>query len=268
MIPSRVVPFEFGLTATWIRNTFLRVLREAHPAVARKLSATFIYDHPTISGLADYISASMSGASIAFVGSAEDKRRELQALVSKYTESFPEFKPAPAGQLNETVGDVVPLTGSTVSLGSSILAKLIQRAGTARVYASSRPSPDRASAKDRHVVAFAREGLDVDSLDSSKVRFLVGDPSYADFAVEPTVFKEMQSSVTHNSQCLASELQCYRDFVRIEHTEYYKESKVAEEKPLAHSDSALSTGYAESKWVSEQILEKASKKTLIEYEDP
>ncbi|THH09230.1 hypothetical protein EW145_g2182 [Phellinidium pouzarii] len=295
-ISDNVDLFEFGLDslqATWIRNTLLRVLREAHPTVARKLSATFIYDHPTISGLADYISASISGASVASVGSAEDKRRELQALVSKYTEFFPEFKPAPAGQLNEAVGDVVLLTGSTGSLGSNILAKLIQRAGIARVYALSRPSPDGASAKDRHVAAFTREGLDVDSLDSSKVRFLVGDPSYADFAVEPTVFKEMQSSVTHiihnawrvnfnvTVTSFESNIRSVRNFVdfslgghgaqparvlfigSISVFQNYKESKVAEEEPLAHPDSALGTGYAESKWVSEQILERASKKTSL-----
>ena len=43
----------------------------------------------------------------------------------------------------------------------------------------------------------------------------------------------------------------------------YSEDRLAPEEHLAEPDSAMSTGYAESKWVSEQILKRASEKTLL-----
>ncbi|THH03938.1 hypothetical protein EW145_g5884 [Phellinidium pouzarii] len=289
--------FEFGLDslqATWIRNTVLRVLRETHPTIARKLSATFVYDHPTITGITAYVRSIVRGTSVA--ASTDDKRRELRALVSKYTDTFPEFKAATVagGHLSSEIGeDIVLLTGGTGSLGSNILAKLIEREGVSRVYAMSRPSSDGVSAKERHLRAFEREGLDADLLNNSKVKFLVGDPSQTDFAVEPDIYKEMQSSVTHiihnawrvNFNVVVtsfeSNIRSVRNFVdfslgghgvqparilfisSIGVFQSYKENKPAEEEPLAQPDSAIGTGYAESKWVSEQILEKASAETPL-----
>ncbi|THH03024.1 hypothetical protein EW145_g6597 [Phellinidium pouzarii] len=288
--------FEFGLDslqATWIRNTLLRVLRETNPAVARKFSPTFVYDHPTIIGLANYIAAGVTGASVALPGSIQDKRRELQSLVSKYTTTFPEFRAAPTGTRVETVGDVVLLTGSTGSLGSNILAKLIQNVGIVHVYAMSRPSSDGTSSKERHKKAFAREGLDMSLLDGSKVRFLSGDPSHANFVVEPDLFNEMQSSVTHIIHnawrvnfnvavtSFESNIRSVRNFVDFSlggHStkpariifissmgvfQNYKGNNPAVEEPLVQPDSAVGTGYAESKWVSEQVLEKASERTPL-----
>ncbi|THH07788.1 hypothetical protein EW145_g3144 [Phellinidium pouzarii] len=282
-----------SLQATWIRNTLIRVLRETHPAVARKLSATFIYDHPTITALSEYLSGNVTGSSVSSLGSIEDKRRELQILVSRYTESFPEFKVAPADLRNEAAGDAVLLTGSTGSLGSNILAKLIEREGVSRVYAMTRPSSDGVPAKEKHMLAFAREGLDVGLLNNSKVKFLVGEPSQADFAVEIDIFEEMQSSVTHIVHnawrvnfnvavtSFESNIRSVRNFVdfslgghgaqparvlfisSIGVFQSYKENEPVEEETLAQPDSAIGTGYAESKWVSEQILEKASAETPL-----
>lgn len=150
-----------------------------------------MYDSPTIFGLANYISTSITGATVAPSGGIQDKRHELQSLVSKYTSAFPKFRADPDSMAVESGRDVVLLIGSTGSLGSNILAKLIQNAGVAHVYAMSRPSSDGNSSKDRHKKAFAREGLDTNLLDDSKVTFLLGDPSHANFAVEPELFKDV-----------------------------------------------------------------------------
>ncbi|KAI5121945.1 hypothetical protein M0805_002017 [Coniferiporia weirii] len=295
-IPEDADLFEFGLDslqATWIRNTLLRVLRETHPAVARKLSATFVYDNPTILGLSKYISANVTGTTAANSGGVEEKRRELQALVSKYTTAFPEFKPSPVRQLNRADGDVVLLTGSTGSLGSNILAKLIQNAGVVHVYTMSRPSSSGTSVKERHVAAFTREGLDVELLDDPKVEFLQGDPSHADLAIDPALYEEMQSSVTHVIHnawrvnfnvavtSFESNIRSVRNFVDFSlggrgavpaHVLFvssvgvfqnFDGSSLGPEEHLARPDSALGTGYAESKWVSEQILQKASASTPL-----
>ncbi|KAH8110853.1 acetyl-CoA synthetase-like protein [Phellopilus nigrolimitatus] len=287
--------FEHGLDslqATWIRNTVLRVLRDSHAGVARKLSATFIYDYPTIARLAEYLSSSVSGTSVAPAGDARAKARELEALVAKYTTAFPTFV-AGAGSGNGGNGDVVLLTGSTGSLGANILVKLIQNKAVTRVYAMSRPSSDGVSVKERHAKAFERESLDVQLLDDARVSFVDGDAGHADFAIDAKLFAELQSSVTHIIHngwrvnfnvavtSFESNIRSVRNFIdfalgghgatparvlfisSIGVFSNYSKDEPGPEEPLATPDTAIGTGYAESKWVSEHILQIASEKTEL-----
>ena len=110
-------------------------------------------------------------------------------LVSKYSKDFPTFK----GTL--TRGDNAPgivlLTGGTGSVGSNILAKLIQNDEIQLIYAMSRPSSSGSSSKERHASAFERENLDTKMLDSPKVRFLDGDAERAYFAIDPSLYEEV-----------------------------------------------------------------------------
>ncbi|KAH8110877.1 acetyl-CoA synthetase-like protein [Phellopilus nigrolimitatus] len=287
--------FEHGLDslqATWIRNTVLRVLRESHASVARKLSATFVYDYPNIARLAEYLYSSVLGMMVPSASDAGSKRRELEALVSKYTTAFPTFI-ADEGSIDAENGDVVLLTGSTGSLGSNILAKLIQSKTVKHVYAMSRPSADGVSVKKRHVNAFERENLDVRLLDDANVRFLEGDASHPDFAIDPKQFVEMQSSVTHIIHnawrvnfnvavtSFESNIRSVRNFIdfalgghgatparvlfisSIGVFSNHSKDEPGPEEPLATPDTAIGTGYAESKWVSEHILQVASEKTPL-----
>ncbi|KAH8110846.1 acetyl-CoA synthetase-like protein [Phellopilus nigrolimitatus] len=294
--------FEHGLDslqATWIRNTVLRVLRDSHAGVARKLSATFIYDYPTIARLAEYLSSSVSGTSVAPAGDARAKARELEALVAKYTTAFPTFV-AGAGSGNDGNGDAVLLTGSTGSLGSNILAKLIQNKAVTRVYAMSRPSSDGVSVKERHAKAFERESLDVQLLDDARVSFVEGDAGHADFAIDAKLFAEtklinlqLQSSVTHIIHngwrvnfnvavtSFESNIRSVRNFIdfalgghgatparvlfisSIGVFSKWSKDEPGPEEPLATPDTAIGTGYAESKWVSEHILQVATEKTPL-----
>ncbi|KAH8110852.1 acetyl-CoA synthetase-like protein [Phellopilus nigrolimitatus] len=288
--------FEHGLDslqATWIRNTVLRVLRESHASVARKLSATFVYDYPTIARLATYLSSSVSGTAVDSAGDATAKSRELEALVSKYTTDFPTFV---AGEESRDGGDgdVVLLTGSTGSIGSNILAKLIESKAVKRIYAMSRSSADGVSVKERHFKAFKRESLDSRLLEDARVRFLEGDASHPDFAIDPKQFVEvMRSSVTHiihnawrvdfNVAVTSFEpnIRSVRNFVDFAlgghgaaparvlfissvgvFSNYAKDERAPEE-PLATPDIAIGAGYTESKWVSEHILRIASEKTPL-----
>ncbi|KAH8110847.1 acetyl-CoA synthetase-like protein [Phellopilus nigrolimitatus] len=287
--------FEHGLDslqATWIRNTVLRVLRESYAGVARKLSATFVYDYPTIARLATYLSSSVSGTAVDSAGDATAKSRELEALVSKYTKAFPTFV-AGEGSRDGGDGDVVLLTGSTGSIGSNILAKLIQNKAVRRVYAMSRPSADGVSVKERHAKAFERESLDVQLLDDARVSFVEGDAGHADFAIDANQFAELQSSVTHiihnawrvdfNVAVTSFEpnIRSVRNFVDFAlgghgaaparvlfissvgvFSNYAKDERAPEE-PLATPDTAIGAGYTESKWVSEHILQVASEKTPL-----
>ncbi|KAH8110862.1 acetyl-CoA synthetase-like protein [Phellopilus nigrolimitatus] len=282
--------FEHGLDslqATWIRNTVLRVLRDSHAGVARKLSATFIYDYPTIARLAEYLSSSVSGTSVAPAGDARAKARELEALVAKYTTAFPTFV-AGAGSGNDGNGDAVLLTGSTGSLGSNILAKLIQNKAVTRVYAMSRPSSDGVSVKERHAKAFERESLDVQLLDDARVSFVDGDAGHADFAIDAKLFAEVRCSTVSVNFNVAvtsfeSNIRSVRNFIDfalgghgatparvlfissigVFSSPYISRPLVLSEEPLSTPDTAISTGYTESKWVSEHILQVATEKTPL-----
>ncbi|EJC99103.1 acetyl-CoA synthetase-like protein [Fomitiporia mediterranea MF3/22] len=280
--------FELGLDslqATWIRNSILRALRETNQSASRSIPASFVYDHPTISRLSRFIHGVVAGALPESTDSKEAKRAELRSLIEKYTQTFPEFK---GGKLSQTDGAVVLLTGSTGSLGSNILAKLLQNPGVKCVYTLSRPSSNGISAKERHVKAFEREALDVKLLDGSKVLLLEGDASRADFSVDKDAFAEMQTSVTHiihngwrvnfnvAVSSFESNIRSVRNFIdfslggsrpvpariifisSIGVFQSFSEKQLGPESHMVEPDGAIGTGYAESKWVSEQILQRAS----------
>lgn len=181
-----------SLQATWIRNTLLRALRQDHPSVAREVPVTFIYEHPTIASLAKYLAESIAGKN---VSTTADKRQELLALFAKYTSSFPQFVSSTSAV--QSGGDVVLLTGGTGSLGSNILARLIESPQVSKIYSLSRRSSDKTTVEDRQKKSFEREGLDQSLLKSSKVRLLEGDPSLSNFDLTLDVYEELQSSVTH-----------------------------------------------------------------------
>ncbi|KAH8111803.1 acetyl-CoA synthetase-like protein [Phellopilus nigrolimitatus] len=290
-IGDNVDLFQHGLDslqATWVRNTVLRALSESHTNVARGLSTSFVYDHPTIASLASYISSNVAGTVVA--GQDKNvKKSELLALVDKYTSAFPAFK---TGIAQAHSGDVVVLTGGTGSLGSNILAKLIQSSSTVRVYALSRPSSD-GSVKERLAKTFERENLELKLLDDTKLRLLEGDASKPDFGIGAERFTELQSSVTHiihnawrvnfnnavtsfetNIRSVRSLIDfllgghgakpaCFLFISSIGVFQNYDGDKLALEEAFESPDSALGSGYGESKWVSEQILQIAAKETPL-----
>lgn len=178
-----------SLQATWIRNTLLRALRQAHPSIAREIPSTFIYDHPSIASLAKYLSNAVTGEGTS-TSEPADKRRELFELVDKYTASFPQFASSPESR---TGGDIVLLTGGTGSLGSNILARLIETPEVVVIYSLSRRSSDGMSVEERQWKSFEREGLDEEMLQSSKLRMLEGDPSLPEFGLPSFLYQEVSS---------------------------------------------------------------------------
>ncbi|EJC99762.1 uncharacterized protein FOMMEDRAFT_148605 [Fomitiporia mediterranea MF3/22] len=284
--------FEYGLDslqATWVRNTVLRALRESHAKFVHKISANFVYEHPTIDGLAKYISSAIAGHGMSEEESREARKKDLLQLVNKYTQSFPSFTASP-GRRQE--GHVVLLTGSTGSLGSNLLAKLLQSDSVAVVCALSRPSEDD-NIENRLRKTFEKEGLDSRLLHSDKLKILEGDPSKGEFGVEAERYTDLQSTVTHvvhngwrvnfsnTISSFESNIKSVRNLVNfclsckgdrpahlvfISSLGVFQEnySKSAEpEKPLPINRVPLGNGYRESKWVAEQVLNEAAKQTNL-----
>ncbi|KIJ49892.1 hypothetical protein M422DRAFT_246262 [Sphaerobolus stellatus SS14] len=196
--------FSFGcdsLQATYIRNTLLHGLRQvASISTIQKIPSNFVYQHPTVNDLAQLISnASQSKDGFSTqVDPAAERLQHIQDVVRKYTQSWPVHKPAEHPIKGE--GEVVLLTGSTGGLGSQILAQLVTLPSITRIYAFNRPS--KKSSLERHIEAFTDRGNCLSLLDSEKIVYVEGDTAVEGFAIEPELFKQIQSSVTtiiHNA---------------------------------------------------------------------
>ena len=180
-----------SLQATFVRNAIFHALRESHSETIRLISSNFVYEYPTIDNLAFYLSSIVLKKHESDTNAGEAKREELVSLVAKYTELLPELRISSTAR--ERNGSGVLLTGSTGSLGSNILARLIQNEEVAVVYAMSRPTSEDLDVKTRHARAFKREGLGVELLSSSKVHFIVGDASHRDLGLSTREFREVRA---------------------------------------------------------------------------
>ena len=192
VIWAGLICFAFSLQATWIRNTIFQALREHHPHVVRSLSPNIVFEHPTISSLAQSLTKAVSGLANGSTESIEQKREKLFALVDKYTQNIP--KRVDSASYYAGLEKVVLLTGGTGSLGSNILARLLERGDVSKVYALSRSSASGSTSKDRHTQTFEKEHGSADVLTSSKVEFFDGDPALDRFGLSEETFERVSSN--------------------------------------------------------------------------
>ena len=171
-----------SLQSTYIRNSILRALRETRPDAAKLVSASFVYEHPTIERMATFLSKAVADPHSAQGADLAMRGQELQAIVDKYTEDFPSRLTLNGSAYPVLRGNVYLLTGTTGGLGSNMLAQLLEAPGVARVYAFNRPSK-AATLRARHLSAFKERGLNTDSLSSEKLVYVEGDLSAPGFAL-------------------------------------------------------------------------------------
>ena len=181
-----------SLQATWIRNSFFHALRTSHAKEVRKMPANFVYEHSTITKLAIYVSNSAVGKLDGYTRGAEERRSELLEMVDRYSRDLPVIDGRKHSAYEIGHGQkAILLTGSTGSLGSNILMRLLQDRAIGKVYALSRLAFDGSSAKGRHVRAFERENFPIDMLDDAKVQFFDGDLAQTDFGLPSELFDEV-----------------------------------------------------------------------------
>ena len=179
-----------SLQATWIRNSLLNVLRERDQAIGEILSPNFVYENSTINSLSALLCGIILSQQVNGIDERNQKKLRLIELVDKYTPSFPALNGTTITNGNHvSSGDIILITGSTGSFGSNILAKLIASPQVTHIYALSRASAE--GVEERHRSAFSREGLDVELLESDKIRFVEGDASETSFGVDNALFTEV-----------------------------------------------------------------------------
>jgi hypothetical protein len=167
----------------------LNALRNTTKLNTREISASFVYQNPTVSALGKFIhELTSTGVS----RRSDDTVKEMKNLVDKYSKDFPVHKPA---------GDVMPhgntvlITGTTGAIGSTTLAELHEYPDITRIIVLARKSAAPISVRQKE--ALEGRGLDPNIVNSPKITLLEGDPALPGFGLENDVLLELKSSITH-----------------------------------------------------------------------
>lgn len=120
----------------------------------RRISANFVYQHPTVVGLAEFIFGLMNGEQKD--GDIELSVKEMLNMVEKYSGDLAAHQP----QVSEPSRNVYVVTGTTGGLGCSLLAYLSSLPNVQRIYAVNRPGKNALA--DRQRLALRDRGYDSD----------------------------------------------------------------------------------------------------------
>ncbi|KAF9465931.1 hypothetical protein BDZ94DRAFT_1158916 [Collybia nuda] len=188
-----------SLQATWIRNTILHTLRQTTKCSIKDIPINFVYLHPTVNRLSQYLARITQGGVLS--PDIEEERavtaREMQGLVEKYTYGFPQRQTV---LCPNPTSEVVFLTGSTGGLGCYLLERLVLTPSILRIYAFNRKA--NTASYERQREAFKDRGIDVSIINSQKITFLEGDTSQDKLGLHPSLYEEVRTTITciiHNA---------------------------------------------------------------------
>lgn len=175
----------------WIRNSLLHALRDTTKADIRAIPINFVYNHPSISALAAYMShLANPGTSM---GGDVDGSAAVQAMydmLDKYSRDFPVHSPRQQNG-GRSGKDVIVVTGTTGSLGSALLVQLLAMPEVARVYAVNRKG--KTSLEERQRAALVDRGYPADNVMSSpKFRFVEMDIGQESLGMESELYAEVR----------------------------------------------------------------------------
>lgn len=183
-----------SLQATWVRNSLLRALRDSDAVnVIKTLPENLIYQYPSISSLASFISSAVLKPADARDDDYReaDKLQEMLGMLEKYSAAFP-ARLVNSTEINDAPkGDVVLLTGSTGGFGCNLLAQLVYSNDVAKIFALNRASPQGTSLQKRQVDALKLHGIDIDVVLNSKVVLVESDLRLPGLGVEATLLEEV-----------------------------------------------------------------------------
>ncbi|KIK64020.1 hypothetical protein GYMLUDRAFT_40242 [Collybiopsis luxurians FD-317 M1] len=282
--------FEKGLdslSATILRLRIVSALRNSGDASVKAASQLInqnaIYTHPSIESLAQFV------VGIIFNAGDVDESHEvvIERMIEQYSKDLDiAIQSVPNGTSSQGA-QVVLLTGSTGNLGSQVLASLLEKDSVARVYTINRPST-KISTLDRHKERFQDKELDIDLLSSKKLTLLEGDTSQPHLGLSDEDYNELQRNITviiHNAWRLdfnlglssfEPQIRGVRNLVDLARSSQHVSSlRFLFTSSIAAASSwtsllgpcpehiepdpkfAVGSGYGESKYVSERILEKS-----------
>ncbi|KAF2225529.1 male sterility protein-domain-containing protein [Elsinoe ampelina] len=259
------------------------VLNHAMPHGENIIKPRTFYSNSTISGIISAISSILHGEQT----SSKSREQRMSDMLSKYTKSLPAHIEALPRQSEHSV----VLTGSTGSLGTYILNRLIQDPTVIKIYCLNR-STDSAS---RQHSAFTSRSLNPDF---SKVEFLQASMGKDSFGLPPQKYAALKDHVDvfiHNAWAVdfnlslesfedphiagvwrtitfASESRYKAGIVFVSSIasvgNWYSKGRKGPvpENRLDDDAVALPQGYGESKHVSGRLLAAAAERTGLEVE--
>ncbi|KAI0309336.1 male sterility protein-domain-containing protein [Amylostereum chailletii] len=283
-----------SLQATWIRNTLMHALRTSTTANLHDVPHNFVYAHPTVNSLGEYV-YSVASQQHSHANDEETLRLKVRAMhdmVSKYSAGIgalgSQALAANGHAPYSADGEVVLLTGSTGRLGCHLLSLLVADPAIEHVFALNREaSQNLDSLKSRQEAALKMWGLDSRAVmeNEGKVTLLAGDLAKEGFGLDVKMYDQLSKSVTsivHNAwrvdfnvqlatfEPLISGLRRIIDLAarspapggaRILFVSsisvVLKHPSPVPEVPVVDGSVAAGFGYGESKWVAEQLLFRA-----------
>ncbi|KAH9939795.1 acetyl-CoA synthetase-like protein [Epithele typhae] len=274
-----------SLQATWIRNTITAAVRATRPAKASRLTANMVFSYPTIASL----SAAVFGAVTGDGDGETHTPKDLWKYIEKYSANFP-ARPEALKEREAGAKDVVVITGTTGGFGCDALEHLLREENVAKVYAFNRRGSD---AMARQRTQFAKRGLDESLLDSAKFTMVEANLHEPGFGIDGALLNEIRGLVSHvllnawkvnfnmSLQSFEVDMQGARNFIDLSLSSpyavaptvllassigvfsNYNLSTPVPEVQISDPQCPFGSGYAESKWVTEHVLENAAKQTGI-----
>ncbi|KAI0050775.1 acetyl-CoA synthetase-like protein [Auriscalpium vulgare] len=272
-----------SLKATFIRNAIMFALRQTTNFPTTTLPNNFVYEHPTITSLSNFVLNTLLGSGSSEAAVRKAKEQLMAGLVKKYSANF--HRHTPKSVTPRDAGEVVLITGTTGRLGCHLLAQLLLRPSVVKVIAVNRIGPKDLGLRQRE--AFSKWGLDDALLSSPTLRLLEADLAAWNLGLTEAVYRDVRESITsiiHNAWrvdfnvSLASFeplIAGLRNVIDIALSSPHDTpppilftSSIAvvsgRDKPMYIAEEALldpsvaiGTGYGESKWVAETILLQA-----------
>ncbi|KAA1469655.1 acetyl-CoA synthetase-like protein [Dentipellis sp. KUC8613] len=287
-----------SLKAIFVRNSLLSALKrdDRTKDLVSKVPQNFVFLFTTAKAMGEAIQSLLETGYLADSGqeSAQQHADSINAMVRKYTETFPE-RPAASSLIPDGIGETVIITGSTGSLGTFILDTLLHDPRVTRVYAFNRKSAS--PTLSRQIRSYKERGLDAPSLqaavDDGRVEFHDVEVNLHDFGLGAETFAKIHATTTmiiHNAWVLnfnwtlatfepvhIKGLRNMVDFCitsplttppRIAFTSSIASAGAltgtpVPEEPIEDPAVCLSQGYARSKFVCERILALAAAKTPV-----
>lgn len=282
--------FAAGMDSLQVMD-FVRQLRSSFKdfdggAVAHLLSPRTVYSNATVLKLATAIEYLADHGEVASEGLERERTNKMEAMLAKYSQGLPQ--PRNDKTQRQEHGFTVILTGSTGSLGSYLLDSLLANMHVTKVTCLNRGADSKAKQKNGN----KSRGLDNDWGD--KVHFLTTDLSEGDLGlgtsdydmlVKETSFiihNQWQVDFNMNLESFEPHIAGVRNLINLSNqslksapilftssistldnwTIKHPGDKVPESAFYDFSiPSAM--GYGESKYVAEQLLEKARERSSV-----
>ncbi|KAG7442861.1 acetyl-CoA synthetase-like protein [Guyanagaster necrorhizus] len=285
--------FEHGcdsLRAARMRNTIIHALRTTQAEKVKLINPNFIYDHPRIAALADFVSDSVDTRK-SDIRSA--KLENIQVMLDRHASSFSRAV-VPRRSTLHSPGDVILITGTTGGLGAATLVKLADSESVHRIFVINRSAKDGRSLLERQEEALESRGYDPAIASLSKMVLIEADLTEPGFGIEASIEKEIHDSVTHiihiawrvdfNLPLSSFDgiLKSMRNLIDLalsspqsQTPKFLFTSSVGVlgnlpgtangilEQPIDDPSGVVGQGYSESKWLGEQMLYRAAKETSL-----